>query len=335
MLIRLQQMRSAPVSPAASRLARSFRSRAVSAVAALGLLLAGVVFAQAEGTSGILRGRVVDDQGGAIPGATVLLSPAARPGESLREISSRAGRYRFPDLPPGEYTLRVEMDGFDDYSRDGFLVVAGETTEWDPVLEVPSLSESVSVETPLPEVDLRKSRVSTNLRFVEVHPKRWPIFDAAFGAYRTERRDLFVELGIPDADVLPATSRVFGGAVGMMWARHPERETTAAVFGRAAVGAVHNNWFGVVFDFGLVRLTPKGFWGGGAGVWGLGDLDVTDVGLFFTQGFDTRWRTKDGPVQLFYEARLFARQLGNIGSNFSLNGGVRVNWRPRHRVEIR
>lgn len=328
-------MPSARRSRPASHLGRSRRSGVVSALAGIAVLLAGVVFAQAEEASGVLRGRVVDDQGGAIPGATVLLAETAATGEPRRDISSRAGRYRFRNLPPGEYTLWVVMDGFEDYSRGGFVVAAGKTMEWDPVLEVTGLSESVSVETARPEVDLRKSRVSTNLRFVEVYPKRWPIFDAAFGAYRTERRDLFIELGIPDADVLPATSRVFGGAVGLMWARHPERDTTAAVFGRAAVGAVHNNWFGVVFDFGVVRLTPKGFWGGGAGVWGLGDLDVTDVGLFFTQGFDTPWRTKAGPVQLFYEARLFARQLGSIGSNFSVNGGVRINLRPRHRVEIR
>ena len=330
----LHRVRSASVSLPESNAARRRRSGLASA-AALGLLLAGAVFAPAEEAAGVLRGRVVDDQGGAIPGATVLLDATATTGEPRREISSRAGRYRFRDLPPGEYTLRVVMDGFEDYSRGGFVVVAGETTEWDPVLAVTGLSESVRVETARPEVDLRQSGVSTNLRFVEVYPKRWPIFDAAVGAYRTERRDLFVELGIADADVLPATSRVFGGAAGLMWARHPERATTMAVFGRAAVGAVHNNWFGVVFDFGLVRLTPNGFWGGGAGVWGLGDLDVTDVGLFFTQGVDTPWRTKAGPVQLFYEARLFARQLGNIGANFSVNGGVRINLRPRHRVEIR
>ena len=311
------------------------RAGGFSAVFPSLLLVFGAAFAQAEEVSGTLRGRVVDDQGGAIPGATVLVFSSAMP-EGVREAtSSRAGRYRFRNLPPGEYTLEVVMEGFDDYARGGLPIEAGETTDWDPVLAVPALSENVSVATELPEVDLRKSGVSTNLRFVEVYPRTWPILDTAFGAYRTSRRDLFVELGIPDADVLPETSRVLGLALGFMRARHPERERTAAFFGRAAVGAVHNNWFGVVFDFGVLRLTPSGFFGVGAGVWGLGDLDVTDVGLFYTQGFDTAWRTKAGPVQVFFEARVFARQLDALQDNFSVNGGFRINWRPHHRVEIR
>lgn len=299
------------------------------------LLVFGAAFAQAEEVSGTLRGRVVDDQGGAIPGAAVFVFSPAMP-EGVREAtSSQAGRYRFRNLPPGDYTLEVVMEGFDDYAREGLPVEAGETTDWDPVLAVPALAENVSVATELPEVDLRKSGVSTNLRFVEVHPRTWPILDTAFGAYRTNRRDLLVELGIPDAEVLPETARVLGLALGFMRARHPERETSAAFFGRAAVGAVHNNWFGVVFDFGVLRLTRSGFFGVGAGVWGLGDPDVTDVGLFYTQGFDTAWRTKAGPVQFFVEARVFARQLDALRDNFSVNGGFRINWRPHHRVEIR
>ena len=62
---------------------------------------------------------------------------------------------------------------------------------------------------------------------------------------------------------------------------------------------------------------------------------ATDVGLFYTQGFDTAWRTKAGPVQFFVEARVFARQLDALQDNFSVNGGFRIKRRPHHRVEIR
>jgi hypothetical protein len=51
-----------------------------------------------------LRGRVTDESGGVIPAATVVLNGPSGVKTTKTGID---GNYAFPDLPPGDYTLRA------------------------------------------------------------------------------------------------------------------------------------------------------------------------------------------------------------------------------------
>jgi len=76
-----------------------------------GLVLAvcaPLVFADAPRT-GVVTGTVVDPDGAALPGATVVL--VTEQG-NMTAISNENGEFRFVFITPGEYTVRVDMQGF-------------------------------------------------------------------------------------------------------------------------------------------------------------------------------------------------------------------------------
>ena len=58
--------------------------------------------------TGTIDGRVLDPQGGPLPGATVTLEG---PQTTLNAITDAKGHYRFSLLTPGPYTVRAELEG--------------------------------------------------------------------------------------------------------------------------------------------------------------------------------------------------------------------------------
>ncbi len=70
----------------------------------------GPAFAQGETTSAIV-GQVTDASNAAIPGATVTIT---NQNTGLQRIAKtdRDGRFNFPQLPPGTYSVKVEAEGF-------------------------------------------------------------------------------------------------------------------------------------------------------------------------------------------------------------------------------
>src|SRR5437773_1167222 len=69
------------------------------------------IFAQALGTAGTLSGTVTDPNGAVVSGATLTLSNALT-GYSRTVTSDASGNYRFNDVPPNNYTLKVTAAGF-------------------------------------------------------------------------------------------------------------------------------------------------------------------------------------------------------------------------------
>ncbi len=67
--------------------------------------------ARAQAATATLSGTVVDENGAVIPGASVTVSNAAT-GLQRRLLTDDVGRFNFPVLPPGTYTVRVLSEGF-------------------------------------------------------------------------------------------------------------------------------------------------------------------------------------------------------------------------------
>jgi len=73
-----------------------------------------VVFASAivaQVTGGAVTGTVLDLNGAAVGGATVLLKDKAR-GHDFTAVTTSAGSYEFPNVPTGTYTMTVTATGF-------------------------------------------------------------------------------------------------------------------------------------------------------------------------------------------------------------------------------
>ncbi len=81
----------------------------MSRVWILALALIGIPFASAHAQTSSIAGVVVDESGGRVPGATVVLT-----GTDVRrlEVTENDGSYRFERLSPGEYELHVQLSGF-------------------------------------------------------------------------------------------------------------------------------------------------------------------------------------------------------------------------------
>ncbi len=80
--------------------------------AMLALLSVNIPMMAQGNNTGCLEGRVIDDQGGPIPGAEVKVSSPALIGGPQSRITTNDGNYRFVLLPPGIYKLEATLTGF-------------------------------------------------------------------------------------------------------------------------------------------------------------------------------------------------------------------------------
>src|SRR5438445_8723704 len=69
------------------------------------------VFAQALGTAGSVSGVVTDPNGAVVAGANVTFSNALT-GYTRTVMTDTDGSYRFNDVPPNNYTLKIVANGF-------------------------------------------------------------------------------------------------------------------------------------------------------------------------------------------------------------------------------
>lgn len=94
----------------------------------------------------VVRGRVVDTSGGAIPAAQVILV-AGDFGSSMTVVTDAQGGFEF-FVVPGRYTIRINANGFVDASRR-LIVNDRAAMTADFTLEVAGIHQSVTVEAPI------------------------------------------------------------------------------------------------------------------------------------------------------------------------------------------
>ena len=130
-------------------------NRLVIAVVAM---LAAAVPAAAQQTTGTIAGRVIDEQGGAIPGATVT-ARSAQTGFVRTEVSDSEGLYRLNALPVGSYDVVAELQGFTRMEQKGVVVNVAQTVNLDVQMRVATLQETVTVTAESPLIDTTSSAV--------------------------------------------------------------------------------------------------------------------------------------------------------------------------------
>ncbi|HTC41840.1 MAG TPA: TonB-dependent receptor [Candidatus Acidoferrales bacterium] len=120
------------------RLAEIFRGL----LFAILLLLPVALFSQAY--FGTVSGEITDPTGAVVPGAKVLLTDQAK-GFVFNAKTDSSGRYLFPSIPPGMYTVSVETEGFQKEVRTGIKVDVTENATANLRLKVASATQSVEV----------------------------------------------------------------------------------------------------------------------------------------------------------------------------------------------
>ncbi len=128
------------------------------------LACASVLFAAAttplsSQTTGAIEGSVTDQTNAPLPGVTVeLASPNLQGTRSA--VTSADGRYRFPALPPGIYTVSGELPGFGKAQKRATVSLDATTTL--NLSIVLSASAEVTVTGEAPVVDFSSTTTGTN-----------------------------------------------------------------------------------------------------------------------------------------------------------------------------
>lgn len=103
-----------------------------------------VCIAWAQGSLGGLSGRVTDGSGSAIPDASVQLRNIDT-GQEVKSGTSSDGAFLASSLAPGRYKITVSKTGFRTSVRDSVVVSTATISNADFVLELGSVSDSVTV----------------------------------------------------------------------------------------------------------------------------------------------------------------------------------------------
>ena len=124
--------------------------RLAGVLAALLLLVMGSELSAQ--TTGRIQGQIVDAQGAVIPGATVTVTSPALQG-ALTEVTDGDGRFRFPSVPPGRYTVKAELSNFKTFEQPNVEVGLDRTVTLAVTMQLASLTESVTVTGSSPVID--------------------------------------------------------------------------------------------------------------------------------------------------------------------------------------
>src|SRR5437867_1272056 len=101
--------------------------------------------AAAQVRTGTILGTVTDQSQGVLPGVTATLTSPALPGGPVTTVTDVQGRYRFPELQPGTYTVKLSLSGFADYAQEQIRVAYGSNVEINVSMKVATVAETITV----------------------------------------------------------------------------------------------------------------------------------------------------------------------------------------------
>lgn len=116
---------------------------------------------------GSILGEVKDSSGAAVPGATVVATNKGT-GLTRQGVSDGQGRYNFPDLPTGTYSLKASVEGFKTFEQAAVTVSINSVSRVDVALEVGSIGDTVTVTAEPPMLQTDTPEVHVNLTGAEL-----------------------------------------------------------------------------------------------------------------------------------------------------------------------
>ncbi len=123
--------------------------------------------AAAQSTNATLDGTVRDDQAGVLPGAIVTVTNE-NTGLTRSMITGERGLYRLSELPPGRYTVKVELPSFATIERKDVVLTLGGNLTINFEMRLATVQESVTVTGQSPIVEVTQKSLETNITPAEV-----------------------------------------------------------------------------------------------------------------------------------------------------------------------
>src|SRR5919205_1266611 len=151
--------------------------------------------AQTQITTGVIQGTVADEQGAAVPGASVeVRNVETNLTKSL--TTDEGGRFVFLQLPPGRYTLTASKQGFATLRQEEFALTVGQAANLDLRMKVSGLNEVVNVSA-VQTIDTASAQTSSTLN--ERAVSNLPVLGRKFEDLLTLTPNVSVTQG-PDGD---------------------------------------------------------------------------------------------------------------------------------------
>jgi hypothetical protein len=126
------------------------------------LALSVNAFGQSQITTGVIDGMVVDSSGGVLPGVDVEVRNV-QTNLSRELVTDRDGRFVAPQLPPGRYTVTLQLAGFAKLVQENVIVTVGQTVRLTPTMKVSGVAETVTVSAASETVDTARTAVANTL----------------------------------------------------------------------------------------------------------------------------------------------------------------------------
>jgi hypothetical protein len=154
-------MRTVPMNgPGSTTMLRSALSIFVF-VGSFLFLLPKALYSQGETTSAII-GQVTDASGAAVPKAIVTVTNKET-GLKRSATTDDSGRFNFPQLKPGTYSVKVEAEGFEPQQNDAVSSSLGQKQTVDFTLKIAQSQQTVEISGEAPILNPENANTSTNL----------------------------------------------------------------------------------------------------------------------------------------------------------------------------
>jgi hypothetical protein len=126
-------------------------------------LMASTVSLRAQTTNGGIQGTITDPSGAAVSGASVT-GRNMDTGLSFTTTTTDAGIYSLPNLPPGRYSVLVEVPNLKRYSREGVTVLTGTVVSLDMEMQLGVVSENVTVNADASQLQTATSDIGATVQ---------------------------------------------------------------------------------------------------------------------------------------------------------------------------
>lgn len=124
------------------------------------VMLSAMPLIAQEQTSSI-EGTVADASGAALPGVTI--EAVSNRGQKYITQTDGSGKYRFPSIPPGNYTVTGMLAGMEPASVRNVNAALGATPKADLTLRIGAVTEQITVTAEAPLVDSTSSATATSI----------------------------------------------------------------------------------------------------------------------------------------------------------------------------
>ena len=122
-------------------------------------IFSSFIFSQSKET-GAIFGAVFDDTDNPLPGVTITLSSLKLMGDRTA-VTDPEGNFRFPALPPGDYIIQAELQGFAKVIQENIHLTTTIKLTVDLTMRPSTIEEEATVIAQSPTIDIKSSETAS------------------------------------------------------------------------------------------------------------------------------------------------------------------------------